>query len=79
MISHLFKGNNQMDDPRQQHGNHTWDIIIEYLCCPKCNYINENREPYEYRLGKYQKGVICSHCKQPFTVIKRKQKSFDPL
>ncbi len=35
-----------MDDPRQQHGNHTWDIVTSYERCPNCAYINEDRNKY---------------------------------
>jgi uncharacterized C2H2 Zn-finger protein len=68
-----------MDDPRQQHGNHTWDIIIDYFRCPKCGYIIESREKYEYRLGLYQKELICNRCDQHFTVTKQMKNTFGPL
>jgi hypothetical protein len=60
-----------MDDPRQQHGDHTWDIVIEYVRCPKCGCIMENRQKYEYRSKLYQKDVICDRCRHAF-ILSRK-------
>lgn len=68
-----------MNDPRQQHGNHTWDIIIEYIQCPKCGLILESRDKYEERLNLFQKDLTCSRCAHLFTVTKSKRPSFGPL
>ena len=68
-----------MDDPRQQHGNHTWDIVIEYLRCPKCGYIIEDRDKYEKVLGQYQKKVGCQRCHHTFTATKERKPTFGPL
>jgi uncharacterized paraquat-inducible protein A len=68
-----------MDDPRQRHGNHTWDIVIEYFRCPSCGCIIENREKYENRLGKHQKEVSCRRCNQSFTATKQTRPTFGPL
>lgn len=68
-----------MDDLRQQHGNHTWDLVIHYYCCPKCQYILENREKFEHRLGTLQKDLICPRCKDKFTITKKRKESFGPL
>lgn len=59
-----------MSDLRQQKGNHTWDLIIDYYCCPKCAYIFENREQFENRLGILQKELHCPRCHYSFTVNK---------
>lgn len=68
-----------MNDPRQQHGDHTWDIIIEYFKCPQCGLILESRDKYQYRLGVYQKDLICDRCKHSFTVTKKIKHTFGPL
>jgi len=68
-----------MDDPRQQHGNHTWDLVITYHRCPKCGYIIENRDKYENQLGQLQKSLVCPLCHENFTVIKKTRPSFGPL
>jgi len=62
-----------------QQGIHTWDIVIEYFQCPRCGYILESRERYEYRLGKYQKSIECERCHHEFVVTKQTQPSFGPL
>lgn len=62
-----------MADLRQQHGNHTWDIIVEYYRCPHCGFIAESREKFENRLGLYQKDFICHRCKKLFTITQRKR------
>lgn len=62
-----------------QKGPHTWDIIIQYHQCPKCGYINESREDYEYRLGKYQKDIRCERCGNNFTLTKRARPSMGPF
>ena len=68
-----------MTDPRQQKGNHTWDIITQYHKCPKCGSILESRFDYEYRLGKYEKDLICDQCGHHFTLIKKTKPAFGPL
>lgn len=60
-------------------GDHTWDLYIEYLKCPKCGKIIENQKPYKYRLGKYQKEVACDHCGHRFTATKITSPQFGPL
>lgn len=54
-----------------EKGSHTWDIIIEYHRCPNCEFINENRKKYQYRLGKQQKEVECQRCHHLFVVTKK--------
>lgn len=44
----------------QMHGDHTWEIIIEYLRCPHCGLIIENRD--------LNKTVECPRCKNHFTL-----------
>ena len=67
----VLGGGVRMDDPRQKHGNHTWDIVIHYYACPKCGYIIENRDKYEQRLGVLQKELTCARCQKHFTSIKK--------
>ena len=68
-----------MDDPRQQHGNHTWDIIVNYYRCPQCGYILENREKFLKINHHLVKDLVCSRCQQGFTITKKIQSSFGPL
>lgn len=49
---------------------HTWELYLRYHECPKCGFIVESREDYEYILGKYQKTLECPRCKHPFTLEK---------
>lgn len=51
-------------------GTHTWDLVLHYHRCPKCNYIFDNRVDFEYRLGKYQKDLECPRCHALYTVTK---------
>jgi rubredoxin len=60
-----------MDNPHQLHGNHTWDSVINYYRCPACDYIVENRDPFELQLNLLKKDVTCPRCKHSFTVIKK--------
>lgn len=53
--------------PKRQRGKHTWDMICVYHRCPQCDYIIENRDPYEYQLGKYIKHLECARCHHAFT------------
>lgn len=70
-----------MIDSRQQHGTHTWDIIIYYERCPHCGYIHENREQYEYNPSShlYEKEFICSRCRSIFIVKKEKRPDWPTL
>ena len=68
-----------MKDPRQQKGNHTWDMIIQYHRCPKCGAIIESRFDFEYRLGKYVKDITCDKCNHCFTITKKIKPTFGPL
>jgi len=62
-----------------QKGAHTWDIVIEYQCCPKCKFIIENRQKYTYQMGKYQKEVRCNRCRHCFIATKVRKPSIGPL
>ncbi len=62
-----------------QKGTHTWDLIVQYHRCPKCGYIIESRENYQYCLGRYQKDLQCTRCQQFFTVFKQRRPSFGPF
>lgn len=68
-----------MDDPRQQHGDHTWDIIIDYVKCPHCGYILENRQKYESHPTGYERPMVCIHCKQSFTSYRNNQPDWPAL
>jgi len=60
-----------MADSRSLHGNHTWELILGYYCCPKCSYIFANQKPFENRFGKLHKILECPHCQFNFTVSKK--------
>lgn len=62
-----------------QKGPHTWDMVIDYLECPNCGRILENRQSYEYHSGQYVKHVKCDYCGNSFTVTKDKNSAFGPL
>jgi DNA-directed RNA polymerase subunit RPC12/RpoP len=68
-----------VDDPRQRHGNHTWDLVIEYLQCPHCGYIIEDRNKYEHREDRLEKNLVCSRCNEKFTKTKKNHHTFGPL
>ena len=59
-----------MSDPKQKHGNHTWDLVLHYHRCKHCGYINENREKFQKKFNLLQKTVLCTKCSQSFTVTK---------
>lgn len=63
----------------RQRGNHTWEIVIEYHRCPKCQAIIESRIGYSYQLGKYQKEVDCLRCGHHFVAVKAREASIGPL
>lgn len=62
-----------------QKGTHTWDMILDYHCCPECSYIFESRQPLEDIFGKLQKKEVCPRCSKHFLVAKEKKVSFGPL
>jgi rubredoxin len=66
-------------DPRQKHGNHTWEFLLHYYRCPKCGYVIEDRNKYERRMRLLQKEVYCNRCQYEFTVTKKKMPTFGPL
>ncbi len=68
-----------IDDPRQRHGDHTWDIVITYHCCPACGNIIENRQKFERRVDLYEKDLVCDRCQHAFTVTKKIRPTFGPL
>ena len=68
-----------MDNPKQRHGNHTWDLILHYYACPKCGYIMENRDKFEARFQRLEKEVKCPRCQHDFTVKKKTQPKLGPL
>lgn len=68
-----------MDDPRQRHGNHTWDFVLHYYRCPQCGYIIENRDKFEPRFHRLEKDLNCPRCAHAFTVAKKVQPTFGPL
>ena len=63
----------------REKGSHTWDIFLYYHACPKCGKVFENRENYEYCLGKYQKELECCRCRYRFTETKMTRHTFGSL
>ena len=62
-----------------QKSPHTWDMNLQYHRCPKCGFINENRDGWNYRLSKYEKELECSKCHEHFVEIKKTMPRFGPL
>jgi ssDNA-binding Zn-finger/Zn-ribbon topoisomerase 1 len=62
-----------------QQGEHTWDMVIDYKRCPKCGYINENRDEFQYRMGSWVKDITCGRCGNAFTVKDERKATFGPL
>jgi DNA-directed RNA polymerase subunit RPC12/RpoP len=52
--------------PGRQRGVHTWDLKWDYLRCPQCGYITEDRHNYTYEKGLYTKDAVCQKCKHSF-------------
>lgn len=53
-----------------QKGEHTWDLIQQFHRCPKCGFIFESRQDYDYRNMKYEKDLECPRCHLQFMVTK---------
>lgn len=68
-----------MNDPRQRHGNHTWDMVLHYYQCPQCGYINESRHKFVIRDNALQKDLTCARCRNHFQVTKKMRRTFGPL
>ena len=62
-----------------QKGEHTWDLVIDYLRCPKCGFINEDRQEYHYLLGAWIKEIICNRCEYTFRIEDKRKVTFGPL
>ena len=58
---------------------HTWEKPLEYLKCPHCHYINENRDLYEDHHGKLEKEVTCERCQKIFIQTQKSIPKFGPL
>ena len=69
-----------MSDPRQRHGNHTWDLNVHYYRCPQCGYIVENRDKFEPLLfNSLLKDIVRNRCQYAFRVEKKIRPAFGPL
>lgn len=68
-----------MDDPRQQHGTHTWDLNLHYYRCPRCGYVLENRDKFEKSFSQLSKELICLRCQFGFRLTKKPRPTFGPL
>ena len=68
-----------MDNPKQRHGNHTWDLVLHYYRCPHCGYIIENQDKFEPRLKRLEKNLICQRCQHAFIVTLKPQQVCGPL
>lgn len=62
-----------------QKGTHTWDLVQHYHRCPKCGFIIESREDFQYNLGVWSKNLQCDRCNQRFTLTKNRTPTFGPL
>lgn len=68
-----------MENPKQRHGHHTWDLVLHYYRCPKCGVIIENRDKFETRFHRLEKNIICVRCQYSFKVAKKRKPTFGPL
>ena len=62
-----------------QKGDHTWDLNLRYHRCPKCGFIIESREGFEYRFSKWEKDLECPRCHHRFTDTLQRKPGFGPL
>ena len=62
-----------------QKGEHTWDLVIDYQRCPKCGFINEDRQIFHYQMGSWSKDITCGKCGNIFTVKDEQKLTFGPL
>jgi hypothetical protein len=62
-----------------QKGAHTWDIIFQYHRCPKCGFIIESRQDFQYKLGHYYKELDCNRCHHRFSLTKEVNPVLGPL
>jgi uncharacterized C2H2 Zn-finger protein len=63
---------------RRQHGDHTWDLSLHYYRCPECGFIIEDRQAYLYRMGRYEKEVVCPRCGHSF-ISKKPLSTIGPI
>lgn len=63
----------------RRKGSHTWDIYVRYYRCPQCGAVIENRQAYQYHLGREEKHLDCPRCHKQFTVVKRAKHTFGPI
>jgi ssDNA-binding Zn-finger/Zn-ribbon topoisomerase 1 len=62
-----------MNNLHQPRGNHTWDIIIDYVLCPSCGYIIENRQKYQKRGTEFYVEIKCPRCHQQLCHTRTKE------
>lgn len=62
-----------------QKGEHTWDLVIDYQRCPKCGFINEDRQELHYEMGSWKKEINCGRCGNVFVVQDSQKLTFGPL
>ena len=58
---------------------YTWETILEYIKCPKCGWILEDRQLYKSFFGKPYKQLQCLQCQHQWMVEKKKSQRFGPL
>lgn len=52
---------------------------LAYHRCPDCGFIFENRDPFTYALGNWEKNLTCPKCSTSFTLKKRAAPPIGPL
>ena len=57
-----------MVDPRQERGDHNWITKLEYIPCPQCGLIIEDRQLFQKVCGQEFKDITCPRCSKTFTV-----------
>ena len=57
-----------LDDTKSTH---TFQIFQEYLRCPSCGFIQEDRQDYEENFQGLFKYTICERCKKEYSKEKK--------
>ena len=68
-----------MNHPKQRHGNHTWDMVLYYYRCDKCDYVFESRDKFEHRFKVEVKELNCPRCHARREITRIKKATFGPL
>lgn len=51
--------------------DHTYDIHLDYVKCPQCDKIQENRQAYAESLQGMTKSLSCKYCQNEWIQVKK--------